>query len=354
MPTALMWGRFDPGYSRNRMVRKLFEKLGWRVEAFRPFSSRTGRAEALFRGPGRPDLVWVPCFRQRDIPSAASRAGKWGVPLVIDPLISAFEKEVFEKKKHAPGSPGARRLLEWEKGLFSAADLTVADTPAHADFFCENFELDPDRTAVFHVGAEQDMFRPMPPPPPGPPFEILFYGSFIHLQGADVIVEAARKSRDMGLEARWVLLGDGDLKEETEKKAAGLDHVRFEPWIDYHALPGRIAKAHILLGIFGTTPKAGFVIPNKVFQAMASGRPVITRRSDAYTGAIQESDLIGWTEAGDPGSLAARVKKWLSDPDGLKSRGEATARLFRDFFSEKRLEKTLSNIVDRAMERVRE
>ena len=31
---VLFWGRFDPGYSRNRVYAALFRELGWEVEYF--------------------------------------------------------------------------------------------------------------------------------------------------------------------------------------------------------------------------------------------------------------------------------------------------------------------------------
>ena len=40
-------------------------------------------------------------------------------------------------------------------------------------------------------------------------------------------------------------------------------------------------RADVCLGIFGTSGKAASVIPNKVFQIVASGRPLVTRDSPA-------------------------------------------------------------------------
>jgi len=345
MPTLLMWGRFDAGYSRNRMVENYFSESGWDINIFRPLSSRTGSFEALFYGLKRPDIIWVPCFRHDDILSASRQAVKWGVPLIIDPLISSYEKEVFEKKKQAPDSCGGRRMLKREARLFSKADLIVADTPAHADFFSETFDIDPSKLAVLYVGAEDDMFKPTPAPDPKPPFELLFYGSFIHLQGVDVIVSAAQKSLAAGLDAKWTLLGDGNLKPDAKKMAKGASHIRFEPWMDYSLLPERMARAHILLGIFGTTPKAGFVIPNKVFQSMAAARPVITMRSSAYRDTLEGSDVIGWTTAGDPDSLTDMACQWLKEPSLLRERGEKTRALFDDFFSREKMERALLDII---------
>lgn len=348
MPQALWWGRSDPDYSRNRILRGLFADLGWEVRFFHPLASRTGGIEAFFHRLKRPDLVWVSCFRQRDIGSASAWARKWKVPLVVDPLISAYEKEVFERNKWPPDSKSAEKRRLHESALFATADVVVADTPAHAEFFSQRLHVRSDRLCVMYVGAEADLFRSRPQESLEPPFEILFFGSFLPLQGVDVIVRAAEMAPD--LPARWVLLGDGDLKAQIEKRARRLPHIAFEPWIRYEELPGRIARGHILLGIFGTTLKAGLVIPNKMFQAMAVARPVITRSAKAYPQPVRDCDVIGWVPAGDPAALANIVRKWLMDPADLDRRGRQTRRLFDTFFNPGELRKQLEMILTKAQE----
>jgi len=346
MPQVLWWGRCDPEYSRNRILRRLFADMGWEVRFFHPLASQTGGIEAFFHGLKRPDLVWSPCFRQRDIRSAAAWARKWQVPLVVDPLISAYEKEVFERNKWSPESIAAEKKRLYESALFATADVVVADTPAHAEFFRQRLHVRQDRLCVLYVGAEADLFSPRPQESLAPPFEILFFGSFLQLQGADVIVRAAEMSPDLA--ARWVLLGDGELKRQIEKQARGLSNIAFEPWVRYDELPGRVARAHILLGIFGTTVKAGLVIPNKMYQAMAAGRPVITRVAAAYPQPVRDSDVIGWVPPGDPSALASVVRKWLAEPANLVRRGQETRRLFDTFFNPEELRKQLEMILTKA------
>lgn len=309
MPSVLWWGRFDPDYSRNRVLRKLLPELGWDIVDFHPRFSALGDVEARLKRLGTPDLVWVPCFRQRDLAAASRWAKSRGVPLLFDPLISAYDKQIFERKKHAQQSWQARRLHRWEQSLFKRADILIADTQAHADYFSEEFGIRPDHIKVVYVGAEEPLFHPAPMPEhsDGSPVEVLFYGSFIELQAPQVIVEAARIYT--GPPVRWTLLGNGPLRAECERLARGLDNVQFENPIPYEQLPARIHKADILLGVFDAGEKAGRVIPNKVYQSLACGRPVVTRLSTAYPPADAGSTDVGlhWVEPGSPRDLAARV-----------------------------------------------
>ena len=175
--------------------------------------------------------------------------------------------------------------------------------------------------------------------------EVLFYGSFIGLQGPQTIVEAARLYA--GPPVAWHLLGAGPLLAACRDMAAGLSSVTFEPWLAYESLPARIGRADILLGVFGASPKAGRVIPNKVFQALACGRPVITRASPAYPAELEDSSGIAFIAPDDPQALAATVADWARTPDRLAERSETAAAAYRRHFAADALRERLREALSR-------
>jgi len=346
MKTVLWWGRFDPEYSRNRVLRRAFEALGWCCRPFHPRLSRIGDWEAAWRRIEPPEVVWVPCFRQRDVPAARRWSDRHRLPMVFDPLISSYDKQVYEREKFAAASRRARNLLHAEQSLFRAADRLVADTGEHATFFAECLGASPERTHVIPVGAEESLFFAASPPRPArDELEVLFFGSFLGLQGPQVIVEAAR--RYQGPPVRWCLIGEGPLRPACEAAAHGLSSVRFENWIPYAQLPERIRQADVLLGIFGESAKASRVIPNKVFQALACGKPLITRASAAYPVGMRTSAMSGvhWVPAADPDALAAAVAKLAAEPGQLAAMGRASRLTYEAHFSETAVREKLQNLL---------
>lgn len=347
--TVIWWGRFDPDYSRNRILRQLLAELGWEVLDFHPRFGCFADFEASLHRLARPDLVWVPCFRQRDLAAAARWARARGIPLVFDPLISAFDKQVDERGKFGAGSLRAKKLLAWERDIFGQAALVLADTSAHVAYFSEVLGVMRERLAVVYVGAEETIFYPMPlmEKAADKPIDVLFYGSFIPLQGAEVVVEAARLYE--GMPVRWTLLGQGPLLKLCEEKAKGLKNVAFENWLPYEKLPARIGQADVLLGIFGATQKAARVIPNKVYQALACGRAVVTRVSDAYPISLQNDEKSGlvWTPANDARALAERIAILASDRNLISQLGNAAAATSNRFFSSDVLKSQLIDALEK-------
>jgi len=119
--------------------------------------------------------------------------------------------------------------------------------------------------------------------------------------------------------------------------------ISFENWLDIHELPSRIAKADIVLGIFEVTSKVQRVVPNKVYQALAVGRPVITADTPAFDVRFGKSSPapVAFTEPGNATALSTAIEQWVVAREKLAERGRAAAKLFADEFAEHRLGEAL-------------
>ncbi|MCA9109271.1 MAG: glycosyltransferase [Planctomycetaceae bacterium] len=344
---VLWWSRSGRDYSRDRIVRQAFRTLGWQIEDFTPRISSLGDLEAtLFLAGGRPDLVWVPCFRQRDARAAARWSKRRGIPVIFDPLISTYDKQVFERQKFVADSHSARKLLRWESSLFLLFDKLIADTDCHADFFHEVLGYPRERIDVIPVSAEEELFAPREKSVSSDPLIVLFYGSFIHLHGIDVIIEAASAVP----EVQWNLLGDGPLRAKYAELAAHQKNVQLMPSVPYSQLQEQIGTSDILLGVFSPSGKAGRVIPNKVYQSLACGRPVITRKSPAYPSTIRSqpgtaSGMI-FVDPGNADALAEAVRGMAQCKAELTTWNKAARKTYETYFANDRVRKPLKTLLD--------
>src|SRR5437763_129947 len=90
-------------------------------------------------------------------------------------------------------------------------------------------------------------------------------------------------------------------------------------WVDYQQLPGELHRAGCALGIFGTSAKAQRVIPNKAFQALACGTPLVTADTPAARELLAHEESALLVPSGDPEALAQALRRVAADP-ALRSR----------------------------------
>lgn len=324
--------------------------MGWEIIEYQPRISAVAHLETVLHSFENISAVWVPCFRQRDVAAAAKWAQRCQIPLIFDPLISAYDKRVNERKKFSENSKAAQKILRWEKALFAEADFVIADTLCHQDYFEKTLACDRQRLIVLPVSAEESLFYPEATPLKKK-IEVLFFGTFIGLQGAIYIAESIRYYQ--GPAIALTFLGAGP--EHDLVKSAALTHVKenvavtFEDWIPFADLADKIRSTQICLGVFGTGEKSFRVIPNKVYQALACDKPVVTMKGDAYPD-MPENGPGGlyWCQAGDPQDIAEQLESAVTDYlEGKTVQGKARS-LYDNYFSNsiisERLQKMLSHL----------
>jgi glycosyltransferase involved in cell wall biosynthesis len=218
------------------------------------------------------DVIYIPPFRHADVSFIRRLTKK---PLIFDPLISKYLTKAVDYGHwyKAPFKYG----LDWVP--FHKADLLLADTQAHLDYFKRKFGLRKKQTAVLRIGVDTNHFAPKADyVEKSNTFKVGFYGSFVPLQGVSTILGAAKLLLGE-TDVQFELLGTGYQYADMQKKAADeqLTNVQFSGWIDYADLPSRISSFDIALGVFGDSLKADLVIPNKLYHYAAMGKCIITK-----------------------------------------------------------------------------
>jgi glycosyltransferase involved in cell wall biosynthesis len=212
-----------------------------------------------------------------------------GTPIVWDVFMSLYDTVVRDRRLTPWWSPPAMVLycLEWL--ALRAANRPFLDTNAHARYVARLFHLAPDRLGTVPVGSETEAFREevhdfeRGETRDNATFTVLFYGQFIPLHGLDVVVDAAVMVTREVQGVRWVLIGRGQEASRIDARLSGLhlSSVTRIDWVKYDDLANWIRKADVCLGIFGVSEKSHNVIPNKVYQALAMGRRVVTSDTPA-------------------------------------------------------------------------
>lgn len=346
---AVMWGTYDLGKPRTRILRKGLQDNVIVTECHADIWSgiedkgNIGLARlavtfllkllvaypvliARYLMLPRHDVVLVGYLGHLDVLVLWPFAKLRGVPVVWDAFLSLYDTVVIDRAKVSRKNPIAWVLFAWEWLACRAADLVLLDTKAHAAWFDDAYQLPAGRTDAVLVGAEGEAFAALPANEraDGAPIRVLFYGQFIPLHGIEVIVAAAAASDPK--EFHWTIIGTGQeaARIRTLLATRPAQNLEWIPWVPYSDLRFQIAKADICLGIFGESGKASRVIPNKAFQIIAAGRPLVTRDSPAMRELVgQGVSGVKLVEAGNADALLAGIRELARDLPSPEIFGES-------------------------------
>ena len=351
---VLYFGTYERDYPRNAQVISCLRRVGvevverhvgvWegRRDSWRAGPATLARLAAaeirLLRRPAEDfDVVLVGYPGHPDLAAARRAAGKR--PVVFNPLVSLADTFVADRGRFQPGSPAARALEAIDRRAFRAADLVVADTETHARHLAQLAGLPDDRLAVCFVGAEERLFKPGWAPED--PFTCFFVGKLIPLQGVETILAAARAARELPFR----VVGSGQLEPLLASKPSNVEWI---PWVDYERLPDELHRAGCALGIFGTSDKARRVIPNKAFQALACGTPLVTADTPAARELLTDGESALLVPPGDAEALAAGLRRLAHDPELARKLGGGGRAAFERSAGEEVLGKQWRDVLERA------
>lgn len=235
-----------------------------------------------------------------------------GAKLCGDLFLSLYDTAVVDRKILKESSLFARLLYQLERQMLRLTDFVLTDTESHKTYLCHLYAIDPEKVHIVWVGAE-DGFTKRPPHIRSSSLNVstvLFYGQFIPLHGLANLVEAISHIEASGRkDILFHIVGHGQESAEIDNliETMGLESIRRTSWVDYAELPALVASADVCLGIFPNEGKGCRVIPNKLFQIMAIGRPVVTADTAGIREILEPGPGIRLTAAGDPEDVAEKI-----------------------------------------------
>jgi len=251
-------------------------------------------------------------------------------PLFFDYFFSVYESLVFERKVVKENSFIAKFLYFFDKAGLLTADKVLIDTENHRDFIAEMFGIEKEKFAVIPVGESEKYFSFSPYPKEKNPFTVVFFGTFLNLHGIDKIKEAVKLLENEGV--RFILIGKG--KNDSIFKKEKFKNLEFvNDFLPPEELRKHIEKSHVVLGIFGENKRAGIVIPCKIYDALACGRPVITGKTPASRTMFENLEFVVLCK-NSPEKIAESIKKLSCLPQKkLEELGKKAYDFYKKNFS---------------------
>ncbi|MDD4254301.1 MAG: glycosyltransferase family 4 protein [Methanofollis sp.] len=227
-----------------------------------------------------------------------------------------------------------------EQYLLKRADAIIAVTAGIKRHLVEEYGVDEKKITVIENGANTGIFRP------GDQEEarkklgldlsaryICFTGNFAPWQGLPDLVRAIPLIRDTCPAARFLLVGDGVMREQCTTLAEELgvrDRIHFTGRVAYESVPDYVTASDVCVAPFirDRNDKIG-LSPLKVYEYMGCGKPVVA--SD-IAGVRELLDLSGGgipVRPENPQAIASAVTMLLADREKRTQMGRAGCEYVR-------------------------
>ncbi len=188
-------------------------------------------------------------------------------------------------------------------------------------------------------------------------FSLAYIGTMGVANGLDFVLDAAAELKRRRVDDIVLMLhGDGMERAALEERARreGLDNVLFSGPTPKHQVAELVAAVDVCMTIFKNVPVLQTCSPNKLFDALAAGKPILTNMP-GWLADIAEKDKTGVFVEPDNAVDFADKAIWLRDhPDEvaefhLNARCLAEKKFARDV-----LARQLESVLERAVEPIQD
>ena len=277
-------------------------RVRYRRPLLRPFSmacqllGMLAALRRLRRGRFRPDVVHAHVFSAALPALVLARLSR--APLVVTEHYTGFQRGLIT---------GADRLTA--RVAFERADLVA---PVSRELAGHLREIAPGARIEVHPNTvDTEVFTPTTHGGHGPPRRLLNVAALAEKKGHGYLLDALSRLHDVRLD----VVGDGELREELESRARGLEApVRFHGELPKEQVARMMGEADLFV-LPSTHETFGAVL----IEAMACGLPSVATRVGGVPEVLDDSagELV---EPRDPAALAAAIERVLArsfDPEAL-------------------------------------
>ena len=250
--------------------------------------------------------------------------------VVFDAFSSLYLTNTEDRQLASKNGLKARIWAFWDWWSCWLADRVLLDTEAQIDYFAEKYKIKRNKFLRVWVSANEEIFYPQPKEKKEDDiFIIHWHGYIVPFYSLETVIKAAELLKNEKIEFRIITRFNSKyekIKELTEKMR--LKNIKFFSETTWRGVAAAINQADVCLGVFGNNKKAQVVIPNKVYEAIACAKPVITGRQKVLEEVFTENKNILMCEPENAADLAQKILELKNNPQLKEEIGRGGYELY--------------------------
>jgi glycosyltransferase involved in cell wall biosynthesis len=182
-------------------------------------------------------------------------------------------------------------------------------------------------------------------------FVVLYIGAHGISQGLGALIKAAARLKSRR-DIRFVFVGEGADKPKLEAEAARLDltNVTFLPPVGKEAVRAYYSLADLCVVPLRNIPLFDTFIPSKMFEIMATGRPILASLGGEAADILGRSGAAQVVKPEDDAAIAAAIVEAAANPQLLEAMAKCGPNFVRTHYARSLLAGRYLNLIQEARE----
>lgn len=249
-------------------------------------------------------------------------------PILYDVYISTFDTMIHDRSQGGAGSIMAKIYWLSDKISMILADRIILETKDHIRDYARKFGVPEKKFYHIFLATDERLICPRESASENGKFLVHFHGEYAPFHGVQYILKAAALLKDEGVE--FQIIGRGITYEKDRKLADELDlqNCTFIDWVPYEQLADYMSRANCCLGFFGDNPRTLRVFTNKVVEALAVARPLISTKNAPVQELLTDGESALLVERANPEAIADAICKLKEDRELRKRVADRGHELF--------------------------
>ena len=247
---------------------------------------------------GKPDVIYASSVHPLTLVAGIQLAKAFHVKCICE-VRDLWPETIVAYGTASAHNPAVMALRWLEKWIYKNADAVIFTMEGAYDYIIERgWEKAIPRSKVYYINNgvdlevfsyNQEHFRVDDPDLSNPNiFKVVYAGSIRRINNLGLLLDAAKEIQNP--KVKILVWGDGDERAELEKRVQEekIENIVFKGYVEKKYIPYIVSQANLNIVHSESTPLLRFGIsPNKLFDYLAAGKPILFSFSSKYNPAVR-------------------------------------------------------------------
>jgi glycosyltransferase involved in cell wall biosynthesis len=159
----------------------------------------------------------------------------------------------------------------------------------------------------------------------------LFLGSISRSFDFETLIKCAKEIKNINI--KFIICGEGELKEYLMKNSKGLENIIFTGWIDINKINSIANRSSIAIAPYKNLKNFKDNIPNKILDYISLGLPVLSPLNGEVSSLIKNKKIGLHYKDGSSISLKKKIFEFLNDQKKLNLYSSNVKKIYKSDYN---------------------